>query len=99
MNRVLEDILRTGYTKTVDGESIKINSNISREEGGFLQEIINELKPTRTLEIGLAYGVSALFICDALAKIPSARHVIIDPCHFEEGGRLPASTITLYRHS
>lgn len=35
----------------------------------------------RTIEIGLAYGVSALYICEALVANghPDARHVAIDP--------------------
>ena len=79
MNTVLEKILRTGYTMSPNGKSIKVHSAISREEGEFLQEIISELKPVMSLEIGLAYGISALFICDALEKTVNTRHIIIDP--------------------
>jgi predicted O-methyltransferase YrrM len=31
-----------------------------------------------SLEVGLAYGVSALFICDALNKTPNTRYIVID---------------------
>ena len=80
MNPVLEEILKTGRTKSSDGELIEIKtSSISRREGDFLQELICELKPVVTLEVGLAYGVSALFICDALQKVPNSRHIIMDP--------------------
>jgi predicted O-methyltransferase YrrM len=36
---------------------------------------------TRTIEIGLAYGLSALYICDALLRSghPRVRHVVLDP--------------------
>ena len=36
---------------------------------------------TRTIEVGLGYGVSALFICEGLLRNgrPGARHVVIDP--------------------
>jgi predicted O-methyltransferase YrrM len=40
----------------------------------------------KTIEVGLGYGVSALYICEGLllAGDPAARHVVIDPF---QGGR------------
>jgi hypothetical protein len=32
-----------------------------------------------SLEIGLAQGISSLFICEALAEVGAERHIIIDP--------------------
>ena len=78
MNQVLAEIMRTGLTKTADGNgSIKVHSAISKDEGEFLQRCVREVAPAVSLEIGLAHGISALFICDALR--PEARHIIIDP--------------------
>jgi hypothetical protein len=36
---------------------------------------------TRTIEIGLGYGISALFVCEGLLESggPDARHVVLDP--------------------
>lgn len=82
MNPVLKEILQTGYVKSVSGELIKLHSGISREGGEFLQEIISRVKPVVSLEIGLAYGVSTLFICDALEKTAATRHIVIDPNQF-----------------
>lgn len=79
MNDVLSEILSTGYVKTIDGESVKLHSHISGEQGQFLQEIIEGLKPKVTLEVGLAYGISALYICEALEKLPNPHHIVIDP--------------------
>ena len=78
----LEEILQTGHVRTAGGDKIKANSRISSEEGEFLQEIISEIKPVVGLEIGLAYGISALFICDALQKKSNTRHIVIDPYQF-----------------
>jgi hypothetical protein len=44
-----------------------------------LQRLIRDLKPQTTLEVGLAFGVSALFICEALRQSGGVRHVIMDP--------------------
>lgn len=79
MNAVLESILTTGYARSPQGAAVKVHSQIRREQGEFLQGLINQLKPQTTLEIGLAMGISALFICEALAPLPRARHIVIDP--------------------
>lgn len=82
MNPVLKKILETGCVEQADGQKIELHSNISPAEGEFLQGLIREVKPTQTLEIGLAYGLSALYICDALQQTPGARHIAIDPAQF-----------------
>jgi predicted O-methyltransferase YrrM len=54
-------------------------------EGEWLQRIVANLRPIRSLEIGCAYGVSSLYICESLASVSreaSARpasHILIDP--------------------
>ena len=58
-------------------------SSISRQEGLFLQELIREFNPKNTLEVGLGQGVSALFICEALARTAGTRHIVIDPYQYE----------------
>ena len=79
MNSVLEQILATDTVKTPAGESLPLHSHIEANGGAFLQNVITQVKPKVSLEIGLAYGISALFICDALATLPTAHHIIIDP--------------------
>lgn len=83
MNPVLEKILKNGYAETPSGEFVKVCGAISREEGEFLQQLIFKSKPNVTLEIGLAFGISTLFICDALIKTPQTCHIVIDPNQFE----------------
>jgi cephalosporin hydroxylase len=79
MNPVLEKILRTGNTTSASGEIIKVHSQISEKQGESLQEIISAVRPKVSLEIGLAYGIASLYICEALAKVQAERHIIIDP--------------------
>lgn len=78
MNSVLQRILETGQFEGPDGQILDIRAEISREQGDFLQRIIVDIKPTTTLEVGLAYGISAMFICDALARTSTTRHIVID---------------------
>lgn len=73
MNPILEEILSTRNAQAKEG-------GIPPLEGEFLQRIIKRIKPKISLEIGLAYGISALFICEALEKVKGEKHIIIDPC-------------------
>jgi len=81
MNTVLSEIIETGLTKTAlnGDDNVKVYSSISLSEGQFLQKIVRELDPTISLEVGLAYGISALFICDALNHRKETQHIVIDP--------------------
>jgi|SRR5208283_698999 len=80
MNSVLSEILETGATKTANGSStVKVHSSISVSEGQFLQKFVRQLDPTVSLEVGLAYGISALFICDVLKVRNGTQHIVIDP--------------------
>jgi predicted O-methyltransferase YrrM len=55
--------------------------SISRGEGEALRRWILREGASRTIEIGLAYGFSALYICEGLIRSgqPDARHVVLDP--------------------
>ena len=79
MNPVLSQMLATGRVTAADGSTIPLNSEVSAEEGFALQELIRLYKPRVTLEVGLAYGVSALFICEALEEVKGEKHIVIDP--------------------
>jgi predicted O-methyltransferase YrrM len=54
---------------------------IGEAEGDALAARVRRERAERTIEIGLGYGVSALFICEALIAdgATSPRHVAIDP--------------------
>lgn len=80
MNAVLERILQTRQVETTEGQRLPLEgSEVPDEEGRWLQELVEELRPAVSLEVGLAYGISAMFICEALAQQARARHLIIDP--------------------
>ena len=54
---------------------------VSRSEGEALRDWVVRVRAQESIEIGLGYGVSALFICDGLLSSDAAeiRHVVIDP--------------------
>ena len=53
----------------------------SAAEGEALRDRVVQEGATRTIEVGLGYGMSALFVCEGLLTNgdPNARHVAIDP--------------------
>lgn len=77
--QVLEEIIRTGTVRTSEGQELPLHSHIPPEEGALLQQIIRRSRPTVSLEIGLAYGVSAMYICEALRDVGAEVHVVLDP--------------------
>jgi predicted O-methyltransferase YrrM len=81
MNPVLLEIVRTKRSMSRDGKgTIDVHSNISVEEGELLSRLIRERKPKVSLEVGLAFGISALFICEAMKESTiNPKHIVIDP--------------------
>ena len=84
MNPVLKEIVETGFCKKPNGELVKLDFQVPTEVGEFLRTVVVEVKPVVSLEVGLAFGISAMFICDGLARTSRTRHIVIDPGQFQE---------------
>jgi predicted O-methyltransferase YrrM len=79
MNKIIEEILKTNKTVTPDGQELKYTTGMSGKGGKFLYDIIKDNpKIKKTAEIGCAYGMSSLHICEALKDREGAHHTIID---------------------
>jgi predicted O-methyltransferase YrrM len=50
-------------------------------QGPAIRSWVIRERTARTTEVGLGYGISALFVCEGLLTIgePAARHVVMDP--------------------
>jgi predicted O-methyltransferase YrrM len=87
MTTVLEQILSTQSVS--DGTATlplrhpdfpDLPVHVDETEGAFLQSIIRRLQPDTTLEIGFAYGISTLYICEELSTLNKpVRHIVTDP--------------------
>jgi predicted O-methyltransferase YrrM len=65
-----------------DGSTHDVRAvSISPGEGEALSRWVRREKAGKTIEVGLAYGLSALYICDGLLRSgePDVRHVVLDP--------------------
>jgi len=54
-------------------------SRISPAEGMWLYQLCREMKPQNTLEIGLGYGFSTIYVLAALKTNGVGHHIAIDP--------------------
>lgn len=77
MHPLLENLFETGQFTTTKNEPVKIHSETSAGQCSFLQKIIEENHFKRSIEIGFAYGVSALAITESVVK-NGGSHTVID---------------------
>ena len=79
MNPLIERIYATGMVEDDQGQRYDLVSAIKYAEGRALYELIRTRKAARTLEVGMAYGLSTLFMCQAHADNGSGFHTAVDP--------------------
>jgi len=80
MNSIIEEIYKTGRVQDDAGKLINAFPHSTRYEiGTFLYNLIQEEKLEKTLEIGMAYGLSTLFICQAHHDREIGHHIAVDP--------------------
>jgi predicted O-methyltransferase YrrM len=106
VNAVLERLYREKEVVHRNGRRLPVvPPGITLRRGEYLFNLVRERRPAVTLETGLAYGISALFIAEALRQNGAGRHVAIDPFeqsrfdglglrHLEEAGL--ARYVTFY---
>jgi hypothetical protein len=81
LRSVREKLITDGTVVTPDGLFMEIFPvAIGPEEGAALRDLVVEEGATRTLEVGLGFAISTLFICEGLlVNGAGGRHVAIDP--------------------
>jgi predicted O-methyltransferase YrrM len=80
MNALLDEIYRTGVVVDADGEKIvPFPSSIRQGMGEAFYELVSQRNLTRTLEVGLAYGLASMFLCQAHHDRGEGSHIAIDP--------------------
>lgn len=80
MNSLLERIYETGCVEDSDGNLINpFPTSIRYETGALLYDLVRRQNFEKTLEVGMAYGLSTLFICQAHNDKGIGIHTAIDP--------------------
>jgi predicted O-methyltransferase YrrM len=79
LNAHLAEAYERGSVHTRAGDVIELSPHsIEREQGEALRELAVTEGAARTIEVGLALGMSALFLCQAVLT-RGGSHVAIDP--------------------
>lgn len=79
MNDLLIKILETGIVTDENNNKHILHSHTRKDQGLYLQNILESTKPEISIEVGLAYGISTLFICESLKKNKMGHHIVMDP--------------------
>jgi len=72
-------MLKTQTVQTPAGERIKLHSNIDELSCSLLAHFVKRAHASRIIEVGFAYGASALAIASAAATCARIEHHIFDP--------------------
>lgn len=80
LNPVIDEIYSTKRCEDLEGQVVDpFTASIPSTDGMVLYKNVTEMKARKTLETGMAYGMSTLFMCQALKDNGGGEHVAIDP--------------------
>jgi predicted O-methyltransferase YrrM len=79
MLALVKNILETRTVEDQEGNKFPLHSETNIQQCEFLQKIMEKVDASLCIEIGLAYGMSSLHICEYLARKNSPRFISIDP--------------------
>jgi predicted O-methyltransferase YrrM len=82
----IEEAYTSRRLSKLDGTPIPMNVYIPREQGDFLYSLVRKLRPELTIEVGMANGLSTVFIAEALRQNGTGRHIAIDPFQHSDWG-------------
>lgn len=80
MNATIEQICGASQVRYAqDGTRKHGMSPVTIETGALLYDFVRAVRPDKTLETGMGYGISTLFICQAHRDNGAGNHTAIDP--------------------
>lgn len=83
----MDRIYATGKVEAADGTPIDaFPAALPREHAREVERLVSEMRLTRTLETGMAYGLSTLAICGVHEARGEGSHVAIDPHQSSDWG-------------
>jgi predicted O-methyltransferase YrrM len=92
LHPLVEEILRSGKVPTGDGRVVVAHSHIPRDECELLYRQVAATRATEAIEVGMAFGISTICLCDALSRNTPREtgkrpHLVaMDPHQHVEGG-------------
>lgn len=99
-NHLIDDIYSTGRVQSQDGEVRHIFPwSIPSSVGSFIYQFVMENNLSRTLEIGMAYGLASLCLCKAHDDRGQGSHISVDPCQTSDFLNIARRNLELARLS
>ena len=84
-NPIIDEIYETRVVRDASGNEYELAAGVDAAEGDYLYRLISsDNSITKTLEVGCAFGLSSLHICEALRNRSGASHLIIDPMQMDD---------------
>ena len=80
---LIEEIKSSGLTTLSDGARVPVHGNMGPESGKLIQIAIQATRPSRALEVGLAFGISTLYILDAMQSHGGGVLIGMDPAQHD----------------
>jgi len=87
MNHVLQSIVENGTIKLPSGEEVNIHSHVGAGSGRVISRAVEVAKPLVACEVGLAFGVSSLYILEAMQKNGFGHLIGMDPAQYDKKWR------------
>lgn len=90
LHQLVTEILRSGKVSMGDGRVVVAHSHIPRDECELLYRQVAATRATEAIEVGMAFGISTLCLCDALSRNTPRETgkrphlVVMDPTQHEE---------------
>jgi predicted O-methyltransferase YrrM len=84
VNPILQEIVDTGQVQIPSGDRVAVSSQIDPACGGLLQKAIRDVRPKIAVEVGLAFGISTLYMLEALAETGAQKLIGMDPAQHDE---------------
>jgi predicted O-methyltransferase YrrM len=81
---LVEETYQKRSIPLADGTTAPMDVYVPREEGDYLYSLVRHHRPSLTVEVGMANGLSTVFIAQALKENGQGRHVAIDPFQFSD---------------
>lgn len=80
MNPIIESLYETKHAENAEGEMMAIEpASILREDGEMLYSLVRKKSDSRSLEMGMAFGLASLFMCQGHIDNGGGHHTAIDP--------------------
>ncbi len=81
IRRRIDRVYASGTVTAEDGHAYEVlPESVTADRGRFIAQVCAREKAEQTLEIGMAWGLSTLFLLEALLEVtPKPHHVVMDP--------------------